>query len=75
MVSILILRKVFDGASGKLVLSKGRALNHLEERRIKITIRTQELKEKRRKDFDIYKKRYESALKGPNEVKQRPCAA
>ena len=64
---------MFDGALGKLVQATGRALNDLEKRRAEITIRAQELKEKRRQDFDVYKKRYESALKAQTRLNGDPA--
>ena len=63
---------MFDGALGKLVQATGRALNDLEKRRAEITIRAQELKEKRRQDFDVYKKRYERALKAQTRLNEDP---
>ena len=68
----MISRKVFDGALGKLVQAKGRAVNDLEKRRVEITIRAQELKEKRQKDFSDYKKRYEIVTKAQTRLNNDP---
>jgi len=47
-------------------------LNDLEKRRVEMTIRAQELNEKRQKDFSDYKKRYEIVTKAQTRLNNDP---